>query len=52
MKALAVAGKPGRFTLVPTLNIFNFVMLDQEDDRAWQVQWSQDSEKRFIEAIH
>jgi hypothetical protein len=52
VKALAVAGKPGRYTLVATLNIFNFVLLDQEDGRAWQVQWSPDSEKRFIEAIH
>lgn len=32
--------KPGRFTLYPTQNIFNFILLDQTDGRAWQVQWS------------
>lgn len=32
--------KPGRFCLHPTLNIHNFILLDCEDGRVWQVQWS------------
>jgi len=37
----------GRFTLVPTSNIYNFILLDQEDGRTWQVQWNTDTKKRF-----
>ena len=36
----------GRFILVPTKNIHNFIMLDQVDGRVWQVQWSQDINNR------
>jgi hypothetical protein len=40
--ALAPAGsaRVGRFTLRETQNIFNFLLLDQDDGRVWQVQWS------------
>ena len=31
--------KPGRFTLYPTNNIYNFILLDQDFGRTWQVQW-------------
>ena len=34
--------KPGRFTLYPTQNWYNFLLLDQTDGRTWQVQWSTD----------
>lgn len=34
------AGKPGRFTLYPTRNTFNFILLDQDAGKTWQVQWS------------
>ena|ERR1700690_1103996 len=47
LKELAQGGKTGRFTLYPTPNIYTFVLLDQEDGRAWQVQWG-DENDRFI----
>ena len=37
---IAKGGKPGRFTLVPTRNIYNFILLDQDVVKTWQVQWS------------
>jgi hypothetical protein len=30
----------GRFTLYPTTNIFNFVLLDQRTGSTWQYEWS------------
>lgn len=50
LKVLAVGGRVGRFTLCPTMNIFTFILLDQEDGRAWQVQWGGEN-KRFIQPI-
>ena len=38
----------GRFTLYPTQNIYNFILLDQIDGRSWQVQWSIEEENRGI----
>lgn len=38
----------GRFTLYPTQNIWNFILLDQIDGNTWQVQWSMEVEERFI----
>lgn len=32
----------GRFTLYPTQNHYNFILLDQIDGRTWQVQWNTD----------
>lgn len=37
-----------RFILYPTQNIYTFILLDQLDGRTWQVQWSIESEKRFV----
>jgi hypothetical protein len=47
-----IALKAGRFTLYPTANIYTFMLLDQEDGRAWQVQWGTDETTRFILAIN
>lgn len=38
----------GRFKLYPTDNMYNFIMLDMIDGRAWQVQWSTDYQDRVI----
>jgi hypothetical protein len=46
-----VARKNGRFTLSPTQNIFNFLLLDREDGRIWQLQWSPESKQRGIRSI-
>ena len=42
------AGENGRFTLYPTKNMYNFILLDQIDGKMWQVQWSIDEENRII----
>lgn len=33
---------PGRFELYKTQNMYNFILIDKLDGRAWQVQWSMD----------
>ncbi len=38
----------GRFTLHPTQNMFNFILLDQTDGKMWQVQWSMEDGNRGI----
>ena len=38
----------GRFTLYPTDNMYNFILLDQIDGRCWQVQWNIDLDKRGV----
>ena len=40
--------KNGRFFLYPTTNIYNFILLDQIDGRAWQVQWSNEEADRLV----
>lgn len=40
----------GRFTLYPTSNIYNFILLDQTDGRTWQVQFSLDDEEKNFRA--
>lgn len=40
--------KNGRFTLQSTNNMYNFLLMDREDGRIWQLQWSHNSEKRGI----
>jgi hypothetical protein len=50
LKSLADGKMAGRLTLYPSANIFNFILLDQEDGRQWQIQWSLKG-NRFIEAI-
>lgn len=42
-EALAKEGKAGRFTLYPTKNMYNFILLDQENGKSWQVQFAMDS---------
>lgn len=38
----------GRFTLYPTKNMYNFLMLDHITGAIFQVQWSREEESRFI----
>ena len=38
----------GRFTLYPTTNIYNFLLLDKIDGTVIQIQWSFDSKNRGI----
>lgn len=42
----------GRFFLYPTTNIYNFILLDQIDGRAWQVQWSTEEKERMVIRIY
>lgn len=44
--------KNGRFFLYPTTNIYNFILLDQMDGRAWQVQWGNKVEDRIVIRIY
>lgn len=42
----------GRFTLYETVNMFNFILVDQYAGAFWQVQWSIDDENaRLIKRI-
>lgn len=41
----------GRFTLFPTKNIYNFLLLDQLTGKTYQVQWNDDFFKRIVEPI-
>ena len=43
-----VTPKNGRFTLQPTRNMYTFLLLDREDSRIWQLQWSLDPSKRGL----
>ena len=42
----------GRFTLYPSQNTYNFILVDQIDGRLWQSQWSMESENRGIISIN
>jgi len=42
----------GRFTLYPTENIYNFLLLDQIDGDVYQVQWSMEKENRIVIPIY
>lgn len=44
--------KNGRFFLYPTSNTYNFILLDQIDGRAWQVQWSTKAKERMVVRIY
>jgi hypothetical protein len=37
-----------RFMLMPTTNMFTFILMDQIDGRTWQVQWNVDPLKRMV----
>jgi hypothetical protein len=41
----------GRFTLHPTENMYNFLLLDQIDGDVFQVQWSMDEKNRGVMPI-
>ncbi len=45
---LTEQGMPGRFTLYPTNNMYNFILLDQQDGRSWQIQWAFEEENRGV----
>ena len=38
----------GRFSLHPTENMYNFILLDNINGRCWQVQWSFEEDKRLV----
>jgi len=42
------AAHVGRFTLQETQNVFTFLLLDQDDGRVWQVQWSNEKDQRGV----
>jgi hypothetical protein len=42
----------GRFFLYPTTNLYNFILLDQIDGRAWQVQWNTEEKSRLVLRIY
>lgn len=42
----------GRFTLYPTQNIYNFILLDQINGSVYQVQWSAKEENRGVIPIN
>jgi predicted lactoylglutathione lyase len=42
----------GRFTLYPTENMYNFLLLDQIDGNVYQVQWSMEEKYRGVVPIH
>lgn len=42
----------GRFTLYPTKNMYNFILLDQINGKTYQVQWNSDINKRFVSRIY
>ena len=47
-ETLKLERKIGRFTLYPTRNVYNFIMLDQIDGRTYQVQWSTEPDNRAV----
>ena len=40
------------YQLFPTQNIWNFIKLDTRNGEMWQVQWSTESDKRFISNLN
>lgn len=38
----------GRYTLYPTQNTYNFILLDQIDGHTYQIQWGTEKEDRMI----
>ena len=47
-KTLSYKGDIGRFTLYPTTNTYNFILLDQIDGTTYQVQWSGERKNRLV----
>ena len=48
---LGLANTLDRFTIYPTYNVYNFLLLDQVYGDTYQVQWSQDSTMRGVQQI-
>lgn len=50
LSAISLASKEeernGRFFLYPTVNISNFILLDQIDGRMWQVSWGREKDRK------
>ncbi len=44
--------RAGRFDLYPTNNMYNFILIDTETGRTWQVQWHTSYSKRFRSRIY
>ena len=42
---------PGRFTLYPTRTASTFILLDRENGRTWQLQWSANAKERGIQRL-
>ena len=40
-----------RFMLIPTINMFTFLLMDQIDGQTWQVHWNPDPLKRMVVPI-
>ena len=49
---LVLDGPVDRFTLYPTTNIWTFLLPDQVEGTTYQVQWSTEPEKRFVNRIY
>ena len=50
-RALNQKKNVGRFTLYPTQNTYNFILLDQIDGHTYQVQWNGEVENRLVVPI-
>lgn len=50
-RALNQKKNVGRFTLYPTQNTYNFILLDQIDGHTYQVQWNGEVENRLVGPI-
>ena len=44
--------RAGRFELYATNNMYQFILLDTETGRTWQVQWNTEPSRRFRERIY
>jgi hypothetical protein len=42
----------GRFTIYPTRNRFNYILLDQIDGRCWQLQYGNKDNENFLIRIY
>lgn len=40
------------FELYPTQNMYQFLLLDKTNGRAWHVQWGMEDTKRWIRRIY
>ena len=42
----------GRFELYPTNNMYQFILIDTQTGRTWQIQWNTTPSKRFRERLY